>query len=56
MRTEDAVFHGSNNFFYSVPGSPERWRQSNGTPLTFNVWRAAGYDVTSIDPGQTVGR
>jgi hypothetical protein len=48
---QDAVFQGGNNLFYSVPGSPERWRRSDGTPLKFTDWQNAGYDATSINPG-----
>lgn len=47
---QDAVFQGVNNVYYSVSGSPERWRKSNYVTLTFSQWQTAGYDSTSTNP------
>jgi hypothetical protein len=45
---QDAVFQGVNNFYYSISGSPERFRTSNGAVMNFSQWKAAGYDATSV--------
>ena len=47
---QDAVFQGINNIYYSVSGSPERWRRSDGIVLNFAQWAAAGYETSSANP------
>lgn len=45
---QDRLLQSDYNTFYSA--GPNRWLQSNGVKLTFEGWRAAGYDAHSVNP------
>ena len=45
---QDRLLQSDYNTFYSA--GPNRWLQSNGYKLSFDGWRAAGYDAHSANP------
>lgn len=45
---QDTALQSDYNIFYS--GGPNRWKKSDGVPLSFREWQAAGYDKHSVNP------
>jgi hypothetical protein len=45
---QDSQLISDYNVFYSA--GPNRWKRSDGIQLPFNTWRAAGYDLHSVNP------
>jgi hypothetical protein len=45
---QDGLLQSDYNVFYSA--GPNRWKMSDGTPLSFSLWRASGFDAHSANP------